>query len=82
MVQDEARVDRETLIQIANALGIVLPRSELDRSGQTLDLTVGESLPEILPPPAVLRGGRGGADLVCSSRRAALRALSAPRLVR
>ena len=38
------RVDRETLIQIANALGIVLPTREPDQSGQTLDLTVGEIL--------------------------------------
>ena len=80
MVQDEARVDRETLVQIADALGIVLPPGELNRSGQTLDLTVGEVFRKyILPQPLSAQANETLIRLLQSQGSA--RALAAPRVL-
>jgi type II secretory pathway component GspD/PulD (secretin)/beta-lactamase regulating signal transducer with metallopeptidase domain len=51
-VQDNLRVDRETIMQMANALGIVivLPAGKPNQTDQMLNLTVGEILKRYFVP--------------------------------
>lgn len=79
-VRDDMRVDRETVMQLANTLGTTLPAREFNQPGRTLDLTLGEFLRRyVVPQPLSEQAGEAIVNLLHS--RGYLEESSKPRIL-